>query len=80
MPFGKSSGLALSGGGPRAALIGASMVNALDDKNPDAVREGVSQVYTFSSLMKFIFLTCISRFRQTGGIIQLVNYITGLSG
>ncbi|PLW42637.1 hypothetical protein PCANC_11751 [Puccinia coronata f. sp. avenae] len=49
-------GLALSGGGPRAALIGASMVNALDDKNPDAVREG------------------------TGGIIQLVNYITGLSG
>ncbi|OAV93584.1 hypothetical protein PTTG_12089 [Puccinia triticina 1-1 BBBD Race 1] len=49
-------GLALSGGGPRAALIGASMVHALDDRNPDAVRAG------------------------TGGIIQLVNYITGLSG
>jgi len=49
-------GLALSGGGPRAALIGASMVHALDDKNPDAVRAG------------------------TGGIIQLINYVTGLSG
>ncbi|POW00053.1 hypothetical protein PSTT_13371 [Puccinia striiformis] len=49
-------GLALSGGGPRAALIGAGMVHAFDDRNPDAVRAG------------------------TGGIIQLANYVTGLSG
>jgi len=46
--------LALSGGGPRAALIGASMVHAFDDRNPDAVRAG------------------------TGGIVQLVNYVSGL--
>lgn len=48
--------LALSGGGPRAALIGASMVHAFDDRNSDGVRAG------------------------TGGIVQLVNYVSGLSG
>jgi hypothetical protein len=45
--FVKYPGLALSGGGPRAALIGASMVHALDDRNPDAVRAGVSQSNPF---------------------------------
>ncbi|MBW0512429.1 hypothetical protein O181_052144 [Austropuccinia psidii MF-1] len=49
-------GIALSGGGPRAALISASMVHALDDRNPQGVQAG------------------------TGGIMQLVNYVCGLSG
>ncbi|KAG0148689.1 hypothetical protein CROQUDRAFT_75104 [Cronartium quercuum f. sp. fusiforme G11] len=49
-------GMALSGGGPRAALVGGSMVHTFDARNPLAVEAG------------------------TGGILQLVNYVAGLSG
>ncbi|KAH9814792.1 lysophospholipase [Melampsora americana] len=49
-------GIALSGGGPRAALLGASIVHTFDARNPEAMQAG------------------------TGGIMQLMNYVAGLSG
>ncbi|OAV87732.1 hypothetical protein PTTG_02953 [Puccinia triticina 1-1 BBBD Race 1] len=49
-------GIAMSGGGNRALIGGAGMLDAFDNRNPDAVDAG------------------------TGGILQLANYITGLSG
>ncbi|KAI9605684.1 hypothetical protein H4Q26_004049 [Puccinia striiformis f. sp. tritici PST-130] len=49
-------GIAMSGGGIRALIGGAGILDALDNRNPDAVGAG------------------------TGGILQLTNYITGLSG
>ncbi|CAH7686264.1 lysophospholipase [Phakopsora pachyrhizi] len=49
-------GMSLSGGGVRASLIAASVVNALDSRNSESVQAG------------------------TGGIIQLMNYVCGLSG
>lgn len=49
-------GLAISGGGIRALLGCAGVLNAFDDRNEQANQAG------------------------TGGILQLANYITGLSG
>lgn len=48
--------LAISGGGIRALLGSAGVLNALDDRNEQANAAG------------------------TGGILQIANYITGLSG
>ncbi|PLW31214.1 hypothetical protein PCASD_11063 [Puccinia coronata f. sp. avenae] len=49
-------GIAMSGGGIRALIGGAGILDAFDNRNPEAVDAG------------------------TGGILQLSNYITGLSG
>ncbi|EHS63358.1 uncharacterized protein PGTG_21534 [Puccinia graminis f. sp. tritici CRL 75-36-700-3] len=49
-------GIAMSGGGIRALIGGAGILDAFDNRNPEAVNAG------------------------TGGILQLANYITGLSG
>jgi lysophospholipase len=49
-------GIAMSGGGIRALIGGAGILDAFDNRNPEAVDAG------------------------TGGILQLANYITGLSG
>ncbi|PLW19872.1 hypothetical protein PCANC_05906 [Puccinia coronata f. sp. avenae] len=48
-------GIAMSGGGIRALIGGAGVLDAFDNRNPEAVDAG------------------------TGGILQLANYITGLS-
>ncbi|KAK0552920.1 hypothetical protein OC846_001500 [Tilletia horrida] len=50
------AGLAVSGGGYRAMLVGGGMVQAFDGRNSTANQRG------------------------TGGILQLVDYIAGLSG
>lgn len=49
-------GIAVSGGGFRAMLHGAAVINGLDNRNHTAVSQG------------------------TGGVLQLANYLTGLSG
>ncbi|EGF99285.1 uncharacterized protein MELLADRAFT_94783 [Melampsora larici-populina 98AG31] len=49
-------GLAFSGGGVRATLVGASVLNALDSRNEEASNA------------------------RTGGVLQLSNYVAGLSG
>ncbi|MBW0517648.1 hypothetical protein O181_057363 [Austropuccinia psidii MF-1] len=49
-------GIAMSGGGARAGLVAAGVLNAFDLNNPAAVTA------------------------KTGGILQLSNYIAGLSG
>ncbi|KAH9810193.1 lysophospholipase catalytic domain-containing protein [Melampsora americana] len=49
-------GLAFSGGGARATLVGASVLNALDSRNEEA------------------------SMARTGGVLQLSNYVAGLSG
>ena len=49
-------GIAVSGGGERALLVGAGILSGFDGRNPQAVK------------------------KRTGGVLQLANYISSLSG
>lgn len=56
VPDGMTVGMAVSGGGYRAAIVGGGMINAFDGRNVTSVKAG------------------------TGGLLQGVSYLSGLSG
>lgn len=56
VPDGMTVGMAVSGGGYRAAIVGGGIMNAFDGRNTSSVQAG------------------------TGGLLQGVSYMSGLSG
>lgn len=50
-PTGPTVGIAVSGGGFRAALVGAGTFNALDGRNTTAVQAGTGGVWQLASYM-----------------------------